>query len=133
MNFLRRTTSAREYAADCLAWHVDAPSATSHLSGNALTDAIYAAADANGLDLRKAENIATIPGLGITARVDGKFYAIGLKPLFAMFDIRIAPDALSAIARTRLAGQDAVLIGSWKGVEHVVAFGEPQAAIVNAA
>ncbi|HEU0165879.1 MAG TPA: hypothetical protein VFQ54_12610 [Thermomicrobiales bacterium] len=121
------TTPAREYATDCLAWHVDAPSAASFLTGSLLNDAIYSAAAASGINLRRAENIATIPGLGVTARVDGKFVAIGIAPLFATLDIRIEGKALGALSEIRLAGNDAILVGSWKGIDHVCAIANPSA------
>lgn len=113
------TTSAREYAADCLAWRIDVPAAASFLTGSTLADAIDGAARAYGVELAHADNIATLPGLGMTARIDGTFVAAGTTALFDALDIRLAPAVLQTVARIRQRGNDAVLIGGWKGVRHV--------------
>lgn len=111
--------SAREYAADCLAWRIDVPSAASFLSGSALADAISASTRAYGVDLAHADSVATLPGLGITARIDGTFVAAGTAALFATLDIRLSTSVLQTVAQIRQRGNDAILIGGWKGVRHV--------------
>ena len=118
--------TARDYASDCLAWQVDAPTASAFLVGSTLIDSIHSAAAANGLNLNRAENIATIPGLGITARIDGRFIAIGVVPLFASLDIPLSPAIRKPIAQTHLAGQETILIGNWKGIERVCAIARPK-------
>ncbi|MGC4193191.1 MAG: hypothetical protein QM589_18750 [Thermomicrobiales bacterium] len=112
-------TSAREYAADCLAWRIDVPACASFLTGSTLANAIDDAARAYGVDFAHADNVATLPGLGLTARIDGTFVAAGTPALFATLDIRISPAVMQAVARIRQRGNDAVLIGGWKGVRHV--------------
>lgn len=119
--------SARTYAAECLAWRIDVPSAASFLTGTTLADAIDAATRAHGIDLAHAENIATLPGLGVTARLDGAFVATGTAALFDTLDIRLTPAVLQAVARIRQRGNDAVLIGGWKGVRHVAEIVNPAA------
>lgn len=118
--------TARDDASDCLAWHVDAPTASAFLAGITLIDAIHRAAAANGPNLNRAENIATIRGLGITARVDGRFIAIGVVPLFASLDIPLPPAIRKSIAQTHLAGLEKILIGNWKGIERVCAIARPK-------
>jgi cation transport ATPase len=98
--------TARDYASACLAWHLDAPSASAFLVGSTLIDAI--------------------PGLGITARIDGRFIAIGVVPLFASLDIPLSPAIRKPIAQTHLAGQQTILIGNWKGIECICAIARPK-------
>ncbi|MGN6485193.1 MAG: hypothetical protein ACTHMX_12415 [Thermomicrobiales bacterium] len=111
--------SAREYAADCLAWRIDVPTAATFLTGSTLADAVDASARAYGVELAQADNVATLPGLGMTARIDGAFVAVGTAALFDALDIRLAPAVLQTVARIRQRGNDAILIGGWKGVRHV--------------
>jgi len=118
-------TTARQYAADCLAWRIDVPSAASFLTGRTLSAAIESACSACALDLGRAENVATLPGLGITARLDGTFVAVGNEALFASLDIRLSPATRQTLAQIRLRGNDAILIGGWKGVRQVVEVTNP--------
>lgn len=125
---VRNTTiSAREHAADCLAWRIDLPTGSSFLTGSTLANAIDGASGALGVDLAHAENVATLPGLGVTARFDGNFLAVGTTALFAAMDIRISPRVLTTIAQIRQRGNDVILVGGWKGVNHVAEIINPNA------
>ncbi|MGB3328339.1 MAG: hypothetical protein WBA46_05240 [Thermomicrobiales bacterium] len=115
----QESSSARTRAADCLAWHIDPPTGTSFLAGSILADAIGSTARTFGYDLARAENVATLAGLGNTARIDGSFVAIGTPSLFATLDIAISPAIMATIAQIRRRGNEAVLVRGWKGVRHV--------------
>jgi hypothetical protein len=67
-----------------------------------------------------------IPGLGITARIDRRFIAIGVVPLFTSLDIPLSPAIRKPIAQTHLAGQGTILIGNGKGIERVCAIARPK-------
>lgn len=117
--------SARQYAADCLAWRIDVPGTTTFLTGSALSTAVDAACDACAIDLGHAENIATLPDLGITARIDGAFVAAGTEALFTSLDIRLGHTSLQSLAQIRLRGNDAILVGGWRGVRQIVEIANP--------
>lgn len=131
MHPTRNRQSAREYAVDCLAWHIDVPTSASFLAGSTLTEAIDRASDAYAIDLAHAENVATIPGLGLTARIAGTFVAVGTAGLFATLDIRLDATTMSTVAQIRQRGNDAILIGGWKGVRHIAEIVKPAAKIAT--
>ncbi|MGC4108595.1 MAG: hypothetical protein QM753_19900 [Thermomicrobiales bacterium] len=126
------STSARDYATDCLAWRIDVPTAASFLTGSTLADAVNASAHAYGVEFSHADNVATLAGLGMTARIDGTFVAAGTTALFASLDIRLSPAVMQTVAQIRLRGNDAILIGGWKGVRHVAEIVNPAQAKVIA-
>lgn len=127
----RDRQSAREYAVDCLAWHIDVPTSASFLIGSTLVDAIDRATHAYAIDLAHAENVATIPGLGLTARIDGAFIAVGTASLFPTLDIRLDAATMRAVAQIRQRGNDAILIGGWKGVRHIAEIVKPVTSVAT--
>lgn len=87
-----------------------------HRSEHPIAAALVAAARDRGLSPGPATAFASMPGRGVTAEVEGAFWAVGNEALFVSLGIPVAAEAEATAAAMREEGHSAILAGSRRGI-----------------